>query len=148
MSRPPPANRSDFRSFLPITTRFMDNDAFAHVNNVIYYSWIDTAVNRFLMDHGLLDLLASPVIGIVAESGCRYRAQIAYPDDVTVGLRVVTLGNSSVRYGLGIFRADEDVASAEGHFVHVYVDRASMRPVPIPDHIRAVMQTITLEGAP
>ena len=148
MSRPPPATRSDFRWFLPITTRFMDNDAFAHVNNVIYYSWIDTAVNRFLMDHGLLDLLASPVIGIVAESGCRYRAQIAYPDDVTVGLRIDTLGNSSVRYGLGIFRADEDVASAEGHFVHVYVDRASMRPVPIPDYIRAVMQTITLEGAP
>ncbi len=148
MSRPPPANRLDFRWFLPITTRFMDNDAFAHVNNVIYYSWIDTAVNRFLMDRGLLDLQASPVIGIVAESGCRYRAQIAYPDDVTVGLRIDTLGNSSVRYGLGIFRADEDVASAEGHFVHVYVDRASMRPVPIPDHIRAVMQTITLEGAP
>lgn len=147
MSRPPPATRSNFRWFLSITTRFMDNDAFAHVNNVIYYSWIDTAVNRFLMDHGLLDLQASQVIGIVAESGCRYRAQIAYPDDVMVGLRIDKLGNSSVRYGLGIFRADEDVASAEGHFVHVYVDRASMRPVPIPDHIRAVMQTITIEGA-
>lgn len=146
MSRPPPAIRSDFRRFLPITTRFMDNDAFAHVNNVIYYSWIDTAVNRFLMDHSLLDLQASPVIGVVAESGCRYRAQIAYPDDVTVGLRVDKLGNSSVRYGLGIFRADEDVSSAEGHFVHVYVDRASMRPVPIPDHIRRVLQTVTTEG--
>lgn len=146
MSRPSPANRSGFRWFLPITTRFMDNDAFAHVNNVIYYSWIDTAVNRFLMDHSLLDLQASPVIGIVAESGCRYVAQIAYPDAVTVGLRIDKLGNSSVRYGLGIFRADDDAASAEGHFVHVYVDRASMRPVPIPDHIRAVMQTITIEG--
>ena len=146
MSRPLPAKRSDFRWFLPITTRFMDNDAFAHVNNVIYYSWIDTAVNRFLMDHDLLDLRTSEVIGIVAESGCRYRAQIAYPDNVTVGLRIDKLGTSSVGYRLGIFRADDIGASAEGHFVHVYVDRASMRPVPIPEHIRAVMRTISIEG--
>ncbi len=146
MSRPLPASRSDFRWFLPITTRFMDNDAFAHVNNVIYYSWIDTAVNRFLMNHHLLDLQASQVIGIVVDSGCRYRSQIADPDDVTVGLRIEKLGTSSVRYGLGIFRAAEDDASAEAHFVHVYVDRASMRPVPIPDHIRAVMRTISIEG--
>ena len=144
MSRPPPASRAAYRWFLPITTRFMDNDAFAHVNNVVYYSWIDTAVNRFLIDNGLLDLLTSEIIAVVAESGCRYLSQIAYPEGVTVGLRIAKLGGSSVRYELGIFRQDDDHASAEGHFVHVYVDRATMRPVPIPDRTRAVMQTITV----
>jgi acyl-CoA thioester hydrolase len=122
----------------------MDNDAYGHVNNVIYYSWIDTAVNRFLLDRKLLDLAASPVVGIVAETGCRYIAQITYPEAVTVGIRVATLGRSSVRYGVGIFREDEDTASAEGHFVHVYVDRASMRPVAIPDFIRAELERIAV----
>ncbi len=142
MSRTPPPTRADFRWFMPITTRWMDNDPFGHVNNVVYYSWIDTAVNRFLIDHGLLDIATSEIVGIVAETGCRYFSEVAYPDDIWVGLAVETLGRSSVRYACGIFRGDADVASAEAHFVHVYCHRAAMRPVPIPDFIRAEMQKI------
>jgi len=142
MSRPPPPNRADFRWFLPITTRWMDNDPFGHVNNVVYYSWIDTAVNRFLIEHGALDIATSKVVGIVAETGCRYLSEITYPDPVTVGIAVVALGRSSVRYAAGVFRAEAEVAAAEGHFVHVYCDRASMRPVPIPGHIRSEMEKI------
>jgi acyl-CoA thioester hydrolase len=146
MSRLPPPVRADYRWFHVITTRWMDNDAFGHVNNVVYYSWIDTAVNRYLLDHRLLVLAASPVVGIVAETGCRYLSQITYPDEVTVGIRVAKLGRSSVRYAVGIFRADEDAASADGHFVHVYVDRASMRPVAIPEFIRAGLERIVVPG--
>lgn len=142
MSRLPPPVRADFRWFLPITTRWMDNDPFGHVNNVVYYSWIDTAVNRFLIECGALDIARSTVVGIVAETGCRYLSEISYPDPVTVGIAVVTLGRSSVRYAAGVFRAESDTASAEGHFVHVYCDRATMRPVPIPDAIRAEMEKI------
>jgi acyl-CoA thioester hydrolase len=142
MSRPAPSNRSDYRYFVPITTRWMDNDAYGHVNNVVHYSWIDTAVNRFLIERGVLDIAASAIIGIVVETGCRYLAQIGFPDAVTVGLRVAKLGNSSVRYEVGIFRREDPAASAEGHFVHVYVNRATMRPVPIPDHVRAEMEQI------
>jgi len=120
----------------------MDNDPFGHVNNVVYYSWVDTAVNRFLIERGLLDIGASEVIGIVAETGCRYLAEISYPDPVVVGIAVETLGRSSVRYAAGIFKGEQDGASAEAHFVHVYCDRASMRPVPIPDAVRAELTTI------
>lgn len=146
MSRPPPSTRDRYRYFHAITTRWMDNDVFGHVNNVVYYSWIDTAVNRFLLERGLLSLESSEVVGVVAETGCRYIAQIAYPDSVTVGIAIEKLGRSSVRYAVAVFRGEEQSASAEGHFVHVYVDRASMRPVPIPDFIRAGMQKITIEG--
>lgn len=146
MSRPPPATRAAFRWFHRVTTRWHDNDVFGHANNVVYYAWIDTAVNRFLIERGILDLKTSSIAGVVAETGCRYRSEISYPDDVTVGIRVQTLGRSSVRYEIGIFRAEEDIASAEAHFVHVYVDRAAMRPVPIPDAWRAQMQSITLES--
>jgi len=142
MTRPAPSSRSDYRYFVPITTRWMDNDVFGHVNNVNYYSWFDTAVNSFLVERGLLDPVASSIVGVVAETGCRYLAQISFPDAVTVGVRVATLGRSSVRYAIGVFRGDGEAASAEGHFVHVYVDRASMRPVPIPDHVRAQMQQL------
>jgi len=146
-ARPPAPARRDFRWFHTIGTRWMDNDVYGHVNNVVYYSWIDTAVNRYLIDHGLLVIGRSEVVGIVAETGCRFLSQMAYPDDVTVGLAVARLGRSSVRYATGIFRNDEDAASAVGHFVHVYVDRATMRPVPIPQNARAAMSKITnLEG--
>lgn len=140
----PPATRDDYRVFLAITTRWMDNDAYGHVNNVIYYAWFDTAVNRFLIDRGLLDIASSPVISLVVETGCRYRASVTYPDDVTVGLRVAHLGRSSVRYELGVFRNDEVVAAAEGHFVHVTVDRATMRPVPIPDALRSHLESLRI----
>ena len=146
MSRPPPPVRADFRWFLPITTRWMDNDPFGHVNNVVYYSWIDTAVNRFLIGCGALDIATSPVVGIVAETGCRYFSEISYPDPVAVGIAVVSLGRSSVRYEAGIFRAEADAASAAGHFTHVYCDRSTMRPVPIPDHVRSEMEKIQRQG--
>lgn len=144
--RPPPPRRADFRWFHALGTRWMDNDVYGHVNNVVYYSWIDTAVNRFLIDHGCLVIGQSEVVGIVAETGCRFIAQIAYPDDVTVGLAVGRLGRSSVRYEIGIFRDAEDTAAAAAHFVHVYVDRATMRPVPIPAHVRAELNKIANLG--
>ena len=146
MSHSPPSVRADYRWFCAITTRWMDNDVYGHVNNVVYYGWIDTAVNRFLLDRGVLDPASSPAVGLVAETGCRYLSPITFPDDVTVGIRVTGLGRSSVRYAVGIFRGAVDVASAEGYFVHVYVDRASMRPVPIPDLFRAELERITVSG--
>jgi acyl-CoA thioester hydrolase len=124
----------------------MDNDVYGHVNNVVYYSWIDTAVNRWLIEHTALDPAASMIVGIVVETGCRYFSQITYPDPVTVGIRVAKLGTSSVRYEIGIFRGHEDAAAAEAHFVHVYVDRASMRPVPVPEAVRAAMQSLAVSS--
>jgi acyl-CoA thioester hydrolase len=142
MTRPPPSTRAAYLWFNTITTRWMDNDAYGHVNNVIYYAWFDTAVNRFLVDNGLLDIGGSSVVGVVAETGCRYRSQISYPDLVTVGLRVARLGTSSVRYETAVFRDEDQEAAAEGHFVHVYVDRATRRPVPIPEHVRTGLSSI------
>ncbi|WP_338662196.1 thioesterase family protein [Pararoseomonas sp. SCSIO 73927] len=129
--------RADFRHFLEIPTRWGDNDAYAHVNNVTYYSFFDTVVSRFLLASGAIDLKTSPLIGVVVETGCRYLAPISFPDLVTAGLRVARIGNTSVRYEIGIFRNEEDEASAEGHFVHVYVDRATQtRPTPLPPALR------------
>jgi acyl-CoA thioester hydrolase len=142
VSRRPPAARGDFAHFLPLPTRWMDNDAYGHVNNVVYYSFFDTAVNRFLIDRGVLRIGSSPVIGLVVETGCRYHRPISFPDDVEVGLRVAHLGTSSVRYELGIFRAGEDTSSAEGHFVHVYVDRDTRAPTPLPPALRAALESI------
>lgn len=134
--------RSDYKHFHQITTRWMDNDAYGHVNNVVYYSWFDTAVNQFLIAGGALDIERSPVIGLVIETQCNYFAPVAFPDRVTAGIRVGKLGNSSVRYEVGIFREDEPLAAAQGHFVHVYVDRDSRRPAPVPEPMRVLLQTI------
>lgn len=134
--------RSDYKHFCLITTRWMDNDIYGHVNNVIYYSWFDTAVNQFLIANDVLDIENSPVIGLVIETQCNYFAPLAYPDQITIGIRVAKLGNSSVRYEVGVFRGDEDDASAQGHFVHVYVSRDERRPAPIPDRMRALLQSI------
>ncbi|HEU4562612.1 MAG TPA: thioesterase family protein [Longimicrobium sp.] len=142
MSRRLPASRADFAHLLAVPTRWMDNDAYGHVNNVVYYSFFDTAVNRFLIDNGVLRIDSSPVIGLVVETGCRFHRPLAFPDAIEVGLRVAHLGTSSVRYELGIFRAGDDTASAEGHFVHVYVDRESRTPTPLPPELRAVLETI------
>lgn len=144
MSRPPPATRADYPLFYPITTRWNDNDAYGHVNNVVYYSWFDTAINRFLIEHGTLDIAGSAAIGLMVESGCRYLSSISYPDDVTIGVRVAKLGNSSVRYELAAFCNAQDTASAEGFLVHVYVDRATQRPVPVPPAARAALETLTV----
>ncbi|QDZ28534.1 thioesterase family protein [Noviherbaspirillum sp. UKPF54] len=136
--------RSDYRHFHAITTRWMDNDAYGHVNNVVYYSWFDTVVNQFLIANEALDIERSRVIGLVIETQCNYFASVTFPDRVTAGLRVTKLGNSSVRYEVGIFRNDEETASAQGHFVHVYVDRVTRRPSAIPERMRSLLQTITV----
>jgi acyl-CoA thioester hydrolase len=146
--KPETRKRSDFRHFHPITTRWMDNDAYGHVNNVVYYSWFDTVVNQFLIVNGVLDVERSPVIGLVVETQCNYFASVAFPDQVMAGMRVTRLGNASVRYEVGIFRNDDDSAAAFGHFVHVYVDRDTRRPATIPDPMRALLQTVLVEGDP
>jgi acyl-CoA thioester hydrolase len=146
VSRRPPAARGEFAHFLSLPTRWMDNDAYGHVNNVVYYSFFDTAVNRFLIDRGVLRIDSSPVIGLVVETGCRYHRPLAFPDTVEVGVRVAHLGTSSVRYELGIFRAGEETASAEGHFVHVYVDRDARTPTPLPPDLRATLESIQGRG--
>ena len=140
--------RADFRHFLEIPTRWGDNDAYAHVNNVVYYSFFDTVVSRFLLASGTIDLRTSAVIGVVVETGCRYLAPISFPDLVTAGLRVSRIGNTSIRYEIGIFRNDEDRACAEGHFVHVYVERARQdRAVPLPAALRDAAQRLLMPGS-
>jgi acyl-CoA thioester hydrolase len=129
--------RADYGFFLTIPTRWMDNDIYGHINNVTYYSYFDTVVARFLLGTGSINLVDSPVIGVVVETQCRFHAPIAFPDEITAGLRVERVGNTSIRYGIGIFRGDEAQVSAEGHFVHVYVDRATQRrPTPLPEVLR------------
>jgi acyl-CoA thioester hydrolase len=134
--------RSDYKHFLTIPTRWMDNDAYGHVNNVVYYSFFDTAVNRYLIDEGVLDIRDGESIGFVVETACKYETPIAFPDTVTAGIRVARIGNSSVRYEVGIFRNDDDEAAAHGHFVHVYVDRATQRPQPVEGPMRAALEKI------
>lgn len=135
---------ADYHYFLPITTRWMDNDVYGHVNNVIYYSYFDTVANHFLITEGGLDIHNGPVIGLVVESACSYRAPVAYPDELRAGLRVDKLGNRSVTYGIAIFRGADDTAVAHGHFVHVFVGRDDRRAVPIPDPVRAALARITV----
>jgi len=140
--RPPPKRRCDYLWFQAIPTRWMDNDVYGHVNNVVYYSYFDTVVNGYLIKAGALDIQKSPVIGLVVETSCRYRAPITFPETVIAGLRVERMGTSSVRYEIGLFRGEEDEAAAEGHFIHVYVERATNRPCPLPDNLRAALSTL------
>jgi acyl-CoA thioester hydrolase len=142
MSRPTPHALADYRAFRDITTRWMDNDVYAHVNNVVYYSWFDTVVNGHLLEQGVLDYAGGATIGLVVETGCHYFSPIAFPDRVRGALRVAHIGNSSVRYEVGLFRNDDIIASAQGHFVHVYVDRATRRPAALPVALRAVLQAL------
>jgi len=135
----PVGRRRDYPHFLAIPTRWMDNDVYLHVNNVVYYSYFDTVINRYLIDQGGLDIQASPIIGIAVETLCRFRKSFAFPETVDAGLRVGHLGNSSVRYEIGLFGGPEDEARAEGHFVHVFVDRATNKPVPIPARMREAL---------
>ncbi len=141
-TRPQPTARERYRHFSAIPTRWADNDAYGHVNNVVYYAWFDTAVNRHLIEAGVLDIATSPVIGLVVETRCNYFSSIAFPDTVQAGLRVLHLGSSSVRYEIGLFREDADRASAVGEFVHVYVDRVTQRPVPIPETVRNLLSSL------
>jgi acyl-CoA thioester hydrolase len=137
--RPPPEPRSAYRAFVPITTRWMDNDVYGHVNNVVYYSWFDTAVNGNLIAQGALDIHAGATIGLVVETQCHYFAPIAFPQKVTAGIRVAHIGKSSVRYEVGLFADDEPMTAAKGHFVHVYVDRENRRPTEL---LPALMQAV------
>ena len=138
-SRPEPEQRTAYPYFRRIPTRWMDNDVYGHVNNVVYYSYFDTVVNAFLVHEGGLDIESGPVIGLCVESHCRYLASVAFPDVLDAGLRVQKIGRSSVRYEVGIFRAGEKAAAAQGHFIHVFVDRATRRPVDLPDRMRVAL---------
>lgn len=132
----------DYPHQMPIVTRWMDNDVYGHVNNVVYYSYFDTVVNTYLIHQGALDIAAGAVIGLVVETGCRYFAPITFPDVVVAGLRVARIGNSSVRYEVGLFRNDERTPAAQGHFTHVYVDRQTRRPVALPAALRAALEPL------
>ncbi len=135
-------HRNDYRRFQAISTRWLDNDIYGHVNNVVYYSWFDTAVNRLLVTAGLLDIHAGKVIGLVAETGCRYFSPTAVPDEIEAGVRVAHVGSSSVRYEIGLFKKNENDAAAVGFFVHVYVDRESKKAVPLSDGMRGFLETL------
>jgi acyl-CoA thioester hydrolase len=136
------AARSSFAHVLAIPTRWMDNDVYGHVNNVVYYSYFDTAVNQFLIERGVLDIHKGEVVGFVVDSGCAYFSSISFPDTVHAGIRVAKLGNSSVRYEIALYRNDDPLPCAAGHFVHVYVERSSNQAVPIPADVRAVLSII------
>ena len=146
MSRPTPDPRTAYRHFRAISTRWMDNDQYGHVNNVVYYSYFDTVVNQYLIEQGVLDIERSEVIGLVVETRCNYFSPLSFPDTVQAGLRVANLGSSSVRYEVGLFRNDDPLASAQGHFVHVYVDRSSRRPTILPDAFRTALQSLRTEN--
>jgi acyl-CoA thioester hydrolase len=147
MNKPAIDTRADYPHFLQITTRWMDNDVYGHVNNVVYYSYFDTVVNQYLIEQGVLDIAHGGVIGLVVETQCRYFSSLAFPDVVWAGLRVAKLGNSSVRYEVGLFRNDDDTASAQGHFVHVYVERESNRPTPLPGALRAALEKLVVAAS-
>jgi len=137
--------RDQYRAFFGIDTRWMDNDIYGHVNNVTYYSYFDSAANRYLIEHCGLDIHNGTIIGFVVNSGCQYLAPIAFPDRLEAGVRVDKLGNSSVQYGIAIFRAGENAAVAHGHFVHVFVERATQKSVSIPAQMRAGLQAIVVD---
>ena len=144
-SRPQPDGRDAYRHFAPMATRWMDNDAYGHLNNVVYYSLFDTAVNRYLIEAGALDIHRGEVIGLVVETHCNYFASIEFPQSVEAGLRVAHLGSSSVRYEIGIFAAGAPLAAARGHFVHVYVDRATRRPASLPPALVRALKELIVE---
>lgn len=134
--------RANYFHFYELDTRWSDNDIYGHVNNVVYYSYFDSAVNRYLIEEGGLNIHAASIIGLVVSSHCHYHAALAYPDKLEAGLRVDRLGNSSVHYGVGIFKRGHHMASAHGQFVHVFVDRETRRPVSIPDPIRSALAAL------
>jgi acyl-CoA thioester hydrolase len=140
--KPQPEPRTAYRAFRTIGTRWMDNDVYGHVNNVMYYSWFDTAVNGWLIERGVLDIHQGATIGLVIETQCNYFAPISFPQDVEAGIRVARLGASSVRYEVGLFVRGEPMTAAKGHFIHVYVDRASRRPQPLPGPLRAALESL------
>jgi acyl-CoA thioester hydrolase len=141
-AKPQPEGRGGYKAFRTIPTRWMDNDAYGHVNNVVYYSWFDTAVNAHLIEQGALDIHRGETIGLVIETQCNYFAPVEFPQVVEAGLRVAKLGSSSVRYEVGLFLQGESMTAAKGHFIHVYVDRASRRPTVLPERLRRVLEAL------
>ncbi|MGA0570808.1 acyl-CoA thioesterase [Variovorax sp. VNK109] len=141
-ARPAPEPREAYRAFRSISTRWMDNDVYGHVNNVVYYSWFDTAVNAHLIEQGALDIHHGETVGLVIETQCNYFEPIAFPQAVDAGIRVAHMGKSSVRYEIGLFIAGKPLTAARGHFIHVYVDRATRRPVTLPEKLKAVLETL------
>ncbi len=141
-AKPQPEDREAYRAFRSITTRWMDNDVYGHVNNVVYYSWFDTAVNATLIDQGVLDIHGGQTIGLVIETQCNYFAPLAFPQTIEAGIRVAKLGTSSVRYEVGLFAQGEPLTAAKGHFVHVYVDRETRRPAPLPTPLKQFLETL------
>ncbi|MDB5899397.1 MAG: thioesterase superfamily [Ramlibacter sp.] len=141
-AKPQPEGRAGYKAFRTIGTRWMDNDAYGHVNNVVYYSWFDTVVNAHLVERGVLDIEKGDTIGLVIETQCNYFASVSFPQTVEAGLRVARIGSSSVRYEVGLFVQGEPLTAAKGHFIHVYVDRASRRPAPLPAALRQVLQEL------
>ena len=136
--------RAGYRHFLAIPTRWMDNDTYGHVNNVVYYSYFDTVINAYLIRRGGLDIRAGAVIGLAIETFCRFHAPLSFPEVIDAGLRVTKLGRSSVRYEIGLFRQGQDAPAATGHFVHVFVERATRRSTAIPDSIRAALAALVV----
>lgn len=140
-----PETRDDYPRFMSIDTRWMDNDIYGHVNNVQYYSYFDTAVNRFLIEQGVLDIHHGAVIGLVVETQCRYMDSLSFPETIDAGITVTRLGNTSVRYEIGLFKEGAQTPAAQGHFVHVYVDRDTRRPTPLPADLRTVLETLVTD---
>jgi acyl-CoA thioester hydrolase len=140
-SKPAPEPRSAYRAFRAIATRWSDNDVYGHVNNVVYYSWFDSAVNAYLIEQGVLDIHEGATIGLVVETQCNYFASLAFPQTVQVGIRVAKLGTSSVRYEVGIF-GEGELTAAKGHFIHVYVDQVTRKPVALPAELKKVLETL------
>ena len=141
-ARPQPEPRERYQAFRCISTRWMDNDQYGHVNNVVYYSWFDTAVNAHLIEQGALNPATGDTIGLVIETQCQYFAPLAFPQIIEAGIRVAHMGRSSVRYEVGLFAQGAPTTAAKGHFIHVYVDRASKRPVPLPAALKAVLEPL------
>lgn len=142
MSRAQPRPRSSYRAWRTIPTRWSDNDAYGHVNNVVHYAWFDTAVNAWLVEAGLLDIAQGDPLGLVVETRCAYFAPLSFPESAEVGLAIERLGTSSVTYRLGIFAEGQGAAAAEGEFTHVYVDRASRKPKPLPDAWKSKLERL------
>jgi acyl-CoA thioester hydrolase len=139
--------RDSYPHFLPLPTRWMDNDIYGHVNNVVYYSFFDTVINEYLIREGGLDIAAGATIGLAVETQCTFRRPITFPQVVDAGMRVAKLGNSSVRYEIGLFIQGEEDAAANGSFVHVFVDRTSRRPTPIPEALRTALAKLAVPAA-
>ena len=144
MQRAEPRRREDYRLFRPLQTRWADNDAYGHMNNVVHYALFDTAINGWLIERGLLDIHRGKVVGLVVETGCNYFSEMAFPDPVTAGIAVTRIGTSSVTYRIGLFRGDDVIEAAQGRFTHVYVDRESRRPQPLDARWRTILEEISL----